>query len=874
MNTSSVGRFGKWRSPSAVVKSAAHQVCGRQQPDRQLGAGPAQLDRVEAALGRAASPSRSASPCAPPTRPPGSGSSSRSTCSSSLPEPLVRLVLGELRVDELRPRGCGHGTIAPVGRSARRSTLRRLLQPRAAGPCRRAPCRGRRAAFGSVAPGERDARALRSPRARACRSPYHCGTYSSVSGSACCDPRALQVRVEVDDVDELSRRAGRRPRRPRAPAPPARARPRRPRSGPAARSRRAPRARRVVSTGRPSAGDPYRGAEAGWRDLRGSSRALPGRGGHLATRRGAPTRRTCASSPRWFGARQPARGRRRPRARRLGRRARPRARPHGKLAPATISRKLVAVRALLRYSLGPERVPDASLAPKRAAPAARRAQARRDRGRSSTRCDGDEPLPLRNRALVELVYSAGLRSAEAVGLDLGDVDFEQELVHVRKRQGLEGPRRAARRGGGAPRRPLPARRAARARRAAPRTRSSSRRAAAASTPRRCAASSRTRTACATRSRRTCSRAAPTCARSRSCSATPRSRRRRCTATSTPSASAASTTTRTRARRRRRRRGTGWRTHAAMERDPDVEGFLALLAARRAPRTVEAYRRDLTALRAFLGKPVSTRDARASSSATRRSCAPTASRRATIARRTAAARSFFRHQQLLGAREDNPAAARRSCRAARARCRGRSRPGEAERLIEAAAGTQPRALRDQALVELLYGAGLRVSRGGRPRQGGRRPRRPARPRASARATRSASSRSAGTPPRPCAATSRAAGRTSTAATAPELFLNARGGAAHPRRRVPDPAQARREGRARPGPRPPAPAPPLVRHPPARGRRRPPLACRRCSATPTSRRPSSTPTYPIGGAGSCISRRTPMRDERRTEERGDDGSARES
>ena len=36
------------------------------------------------------------------------------------------------------------------------------------------------------------------------------------------------------------------------------------------------------------------------------------------------------------------------------------------------------------------------------------------------------------------------------------------------------------------------------------------------------------------------------------------------------------------------------------------------------------------------------------------------------------------------------------------------PREAERLIEAAAGTQPRALRDAALVELLYGAGLRVS----------------------------------------------------------------------------------------------------------------------------------------------------------------------
>ena len=105
-----------------------------------------------------------------------------------------------------------------------------------------------------------------------------------------------------------------------------------------------------------------------------------------------------------------------------------------KLAPATISRKLAAVRAFLRHALGPNRVPDARLAPRRAhrlpdAPAAAEVE------RTLEALEGDGPIPLRNRALVELVYSAGLRSAEAVGLDLADVDFEQELVHVRRAKG-------------------------------------------------------------------------------------------------------------------------------------------------------------------------------------------------------------------------------------------------------------------------------------------------------------------------------------------------------------------------------------------------------------------------------------------------------
>ena len=144
----------------------------------------------------------------------------------------------------------------------------------------------------------------------------------------------------------------------------------------------------------------------------------------------------------------------------------------------------------------------------------------------------------------------------------------------------------------------------------------------------------------------------------------------------------------------------------MDRDPDVEGFLALLAARRAPKTVEAYRRDLGALGAFLGKPVAqaTLEELETYTAQLRAdgLAPT-----TIARRTAAARSFYRHQQLLGARDDNPAAGVKLPRRPRPLPKTLS-PGEAERLIDAAAGTRPRNLRDQALVELLYGAGLRVS----------------------------------------------------------------------------------------------------------------------------------------------------------------------
>jgi site-specific recombinase XerD len=107
-----------------------------------------------------------------------------------------------------------------------------------------------------------------------------------------------------------------------------------------------------------------------------------------------------------------------------------------RLSPASIARRLAAVRSCLRFTLGPAAVPDASLAPRRSRrlPDAPKPAEIDDLLET---IDGDSPLALRNRALLELLYSAGLRSAEAVGLNLADVDFEREVLHVRGKGGKE-----------------------------------------------------------------------------------------------------------------------------------------------------------------------------------------------------------------------------------------------------------------------------------------------------------------------------------------------------------------------------------------------------------------------------------------------------
>ena len=155
----------------------------------------------------------------------------------------------------------------------------------------------------------------------------------------------------------------------------------------------------------------------------------------------------------------------------------------------------------------------------------------------------DAPAGLRDRALLEVAYSCGLRVSELVGLDWSDVDERLSVVRVLgkgRKERIVPIGDAALDALRAYRDAIPA--SARAAFARPRRCSSTSaaaasrcaRSAASSTPIRCSAASPARSArtpCATASRPTCSAPAPTCAPSRRCSATPASRPRRSTPTS-------------------------------------------------------------------------------------------------------------------------------------------------------------------------------------------------------------------------------------------------------------------------------------------------------------------------------------------------------
>jgi integrase/recombinase XerC len=102
------------------------------------------------------------------------------------------------------------------------------------------------------------------------------------------------------------------------------------------------------------------------------------------------------------------------------------------LGPRSVARRLSAVRTFLNYLIETGVLKSNAGVHVQAPKAPRRLPATLDADQvaSLLAISGDEPVTLRDRAILELLYSSGLRLAELVGLNLGDVDATDRTVRV------------------------------------------------------------------------------------------------------------------------------------------------------------------------------------------------------------------------------------------------------------------------------------------------------------------------------------------------------------------------------------------------------------------------------------------------------------
>jgi integrase/recombinase XerC/integrase/recombinase XerD len=105
----------------------------------------------------------------------------------------------------------------------------------------------------------------------------------------------------------------------------------------------------------------------------------------------------------------------------------------GGAAPATVARKLAAIRGLFDFLVRTERVgqnpADLVSSPKREEKLPQVLSTEQMRSLLEG-IPARTPLELRDRAMLELAYSCGLRCEEIVNLDLGALDFETEQLRV------------------------------------------------------------------------------------------------------------------------------------------------------------------------------------------------------------------------------------------------------------------------------------------------------------------------------------------------------------------------------------------------------------------------------------------------------------
>jgi integrase/recombinase XerD len=148
----------------------------------------------------------------------------------------------------------------------------------------------------------------------------------------------------------------------------------------------------------------------------------------------------------------------------------------------------------------------------------------------------------------------------------------------------------------------------------------------------------------------------------------------------------------------------------------VLDFLAYLEFERglSRNTLDAYRTDLlqygrfldareeTALEATPGDVADFLEALAKGTEDRPPASP-----ATIHRKSACLRSFYRHLRRDGLLETDPTATLSTPRRSRKLPQVLTR-GEVEKLLAQPRGTEPAALRDRALLEVMYACGLRAS----------------------------------------------------------------------------------------------------------------------------------------------------------------------
>ena len=102
------------------------------------------------------------------------------------------------------------------------------------------------------------------------------------------------------------------------------------------------------------------------------------------------------------------------------------------LSARSVARRLSAVRTFLNYLIETRVLKSNAAVHVQAPKAPRRLPATLDADQvaSLLAISGDEPETLRDRAILELFYSSGLRLAELVGLNLGDVDAADRTVRV------------------------------------------------------------------------------------------------------------------------------------------------------------------------------------------------------------------------------------------------------------------------------------------------------------------------------------------------------------------------------------------------------------------------------------------------------------